>query len=252
MCPSIWFISHFCFYFFLSKPLPFDTENAPDDQYEIVEILAHNHGKGDIWWVYAEHKSQTDDYEGGKAWVQLAPLFQDCKQEVDEGWQDSNLVIEWAKSLEEACTKELAEAVAVLAASDPKELFPKCPYFERKSSPKKASSNDEPTEKECTCDHKDSAIYIAESNPFYWQEESSDYYGCPCTGEDCVKIFGTGAGMIKPTAKEPLMVCKQYHLGKTTCKEMVCTPCYKEKIVLSTADTRSSRRSATRRGTSKK
>lgn len=200
---------------------PFDK--APEDEHDITEIRSHKHytGKHKGWWLTVLLESVSGEYESDVNEVPLTTTYTDCQVPVDQGYEEVNLVLKYAKNLKVSPTnKKFCEAVAGLVGEPLEALFTQF-RTENEINPIAAT----PPHKKCGLDHKDynDLTYKAEESDYYFREKAK-WHGLTCKA--CNKTIGTD---IKPKANNPVYICAHFALDKTDCKEIVCGSCFGEK-----------------------
>lgn len=190
----------------------------------ISEIFGYKKQGGDHMVKY-RMTDEEEEFEDIVEWVKLPHLWVDC---VPEDEEEENLVIAYAKELhqDKKLTEGFAQEVAKLAKKNVKELFPGL----------LAPSEDGATNKspvvqaelcKCQMEHKvgadftDGMLEKIENKHYFVNGRKYEQKACNLQGETC------DGPVLKPSAKSPCYVCKQFHLDKVSdCDFIYCTPCH--------------------------
>lgn len=164
-------------------------------------------------------ESMSGKYEDNVSEVKLSLTYRDCQEPVDQGVEEENLVLQYAKKLKATTTnKRFCEAVAELVGEPMNDLF-----TQFKTGQKIPSMMT--THRKCGLDHNDYSdlTYKAEESDYYFREKAK-WNGLTCKA--CDKTIGTD---IRPKQNNPVYICANFALDKTDCKEMVCGSCFGAK-----------------------
>lgn len=215
----------------------------------VDEIFGHRLYTNNTWWLIVEFECLSGDYENGQDESQLEDVYNDLADEV----------IAYAQNLGEECELGFAKAIASLCNKSVESLFPNVildprsvmatTMDEETTTVNKPTTNNQPL---CcaSCDHTyNPHDYEPQESDYYWACSTRKYFGIPCIL--CAEAIGTKAdpklSRTKPSAKNPVYVCKKFAMEQSNCKHIVCSSCWLEGLSNESNNVGTSRRSC--RGT---
>jgi hypothetical protein len=228
------------------------------------DIIHHRLWQKKTWWIRQNWESISGDYEDKVCESPLEGVFADSKDDL----------ILYAQQLGKKCPKALAVAIATMAKESVATLFPAVApplhdgcnksngnqtpnahlHPDAALNPPSTSGNKEnvpPGSQVVNGDNNNTCgvvhgyvepMYERQHSSYYWAHDKRRYYNLPCS--KCKVSIGNVATvddgskqplMIKPTAKTPVFVCKQFALGRSSCKHIICSKCWHDGHNTSTA-----------------
>lgn len=207
--------------------VPKDKEQA---NYMITEILDHKVKTNGVAEVKIQWEDADEKYEPYSDWNLIGPVYEDCQAPVEEGDEDVNLLLMYAKVQKEPKPGFLF-AVSKVAGKEAKTLFPNKP--EEQTAPwtkKKCASKENKWQTDqnyfdkCPFDHTIFKInHYAQGNRGWHMKEGEKHYELCCNACNI---------LIRNQKKKDHYICTTENAGKCNpnCLNAFCDKCWKMKI----------------------